>query len=248
MKTIFSLLAAVFVFCSAPSAYGQKVLKESIKAREKERGYYLFVPDGIEASKPVPLVVLLHGSGRNGLSLIDRWKELAKKEKIILVGPNSLNGQSWNIPGDAPDAIYDLVESLRGKHPIDPRRMYVFGHSAGAVAGLYVALLESEYFAAAAVHAGAMQADDGPFVQRTKRMIPIYMVVGTNDTFFPLADVRATRDLLNKHGLNVQLNEIKNHTHSYYTRADEINDLVWSFLKGHSLAADPKFEQYRWDN
>jgi len=228
------------------SLNGQKVLKESIRSLEKDRGYYLFVPEGLSAEKPAPLIVMLHGSGRNGLSLVDRWKELAKKEGIIIVGPNSQTSADWKIPGDGPDPIYDLIEALKAKYPIDAKRVYLFGHSAGAVAALYIALLESEYFAAAAVHAGSMRADDGPFIARAKRKIPISIIVGTNDTFFPLSGVRATRDLLNSHGLNAQLTEIKNHTHSYYDRADEINGMVWTFVKSHQLPNEPKFERYKW--
>ena len=38
--------------------------------------------------------------------------------------------------------------------------MYLFGHSAGAGQALYLSLLESEYFAATAVHAGALRTED----------------------------------------------------------------------------------------
>ena len=225
----------------------QKVTRESIRSSEKDRPYYLFVPDSVSKDKPAALIVMLHGSGRNGLSLVDKWKDLAKTEGIILAGPNSLSSTDWKIPEDGPDAIYDLIETLKVKYPINPRRVYLFGHSAGAVVGLYMALLESEYFAAAAVHAGSMQAKDGPFIQRTKRKIPISIFVGTKDQFFPVSTVRATRDLLNAHGLTAELTEIKNHTHAYYDRADEINGLVWAFLKDHALSAEPKYERYKWD-
>ena len=32
------------------------------------------------------LTILLHGSGRNGLSLAGKWKEIAKQEGIIYEG------------------------------------------------------------------------------------------------------------------------------------------------------------------
>ena len=40
-----------------------------------------------------------------------------------------------------------------------------------------------------------------------------------------------------------QLTEIKGHTHDYYGSAGDINKDVWAFLKEHTLAADPKFQQ-----
>ena len=69
--------------------------------------------------------------------------------------------------------------------------------------------------------------------------------VGTNDAPFPLAAVRQSRDALNAHGFNVQLTEIRNHTHDYYGSASSINKEVWVFLEPHKLAAEPKFQQYR---
>ena len=230
----------------AVSGTAQKVTKEIIKSQGKDLAYYLFVPDGVDKAKPAPMIVMLHGSGRNGMSLVEKWQGLAKKEGIILVGPDSQDSQNWKVPQDAPDPLYDLIESLKAKYPVNPRRVYLFGHSAGAVTGFYVALLESEYFAAAAIHAGAMRPDDGQFIERSKRKIPLSIWVGTDDAYFPLRDVRATRDLLAAHGIKADLTEMKGRTHDYYSHADEVNKMVWDFLKGNELGEDPKYERYKW--
>ena len=226
----------------------QSTVKESMRSQGKERSYYLFVPDQVSPATQAPLIVLLHGSGRNGLTLIEPWRELAKKEKIIIVGPNAVSTHGWKIPDDGPDFIYELVESLKAKFPINPRRVYLFGHSAGATQALYLSLLESQYFAATAVHAGALRDDDGPYIARAKRKIPISIFVGTNDHLFPLNVVRATRDALNGSGFNSELTEIKGHTHAYYGRAEEINRAAWEFLKAHELSDEPKYQQHRFDS
>jgi dienelactone hydrolase len=77
-----------------------------------------------------------------------------------------------------------------------------------------------------------------------KRKIPIYIMVGTVDQFFPLAGVRATRDELNKRGFDAQLIEMKGHDHWYYDLAPKINAEAWEFLKQRKLADDPKYAQY----
>jgi poly(3-hydroxybutyrate) depolymerase len=239
------IVLAVLVLTSTGICVGQKVVKDKIRSEDKDRSYYLFVPDGVDKSKPAPMLVLLHGSGRNGMSLMDKWTGIAKKEGIILVAPDSSNSASWNVPVDAPDPLHDLIESLKEKYPVDSRRVYLFGHSAGAVVTYYLALMESEYFAAAALHAGSMRPDDGQFIDRAKRKIPIGVWIGTNDSFFPLDTVRATRDMLKSRGMNVTVTEMKGRTHNYYERTDDINQPVWEFLNGHRLEADPKFEQYK---
>ena len=224
----------------------QKVVKETVRSQGKDRNFYLFVPDTVALGTQAPLIVLLHGSGRNGTSLIDKWKDLAKKEGIVIVGPDASTSVGWMVPQDAPDFLFDVVEGLKARYAIDPRRVYIFGHSAGGVVAFYVGLLESEYFAAVAVHAGAMRSDDGPFIERSKRKTPISIVIGTNDDFFPLSEVRKTRDMLSERGFTVDFNEMKGHTHNYYGRSSEINQNVWSFLSRHRLGSEPKYERYDW--
>jgi len=243
---LFALLLAVLVLPFIPSA-PPEIVKETIRSNGKQRTYYLFVPGKVSSAAPAPLLVLLHGSGRNGLSLVEKWQELAKQEGIIIVGPDSLNARGWNTPEEGPDFIHELVEFLAAKYTVNPRRIYLFGHSAGAVQALHLALLESQYFAATAIHAGALRANDKSYLGRAPRKMPIAIFVGKNDQLFPLPLVRATRDALNAHGFNSELTEIAGHTHWYYDLAPEINRSAWGFLKSHELVDEPKFEHHRFN-
>jgi poly(3-hydroxybutyrate) depolymerase len=237
------LLTALLLLVSIPTS-AQQLQKEITNLGGKARAYYLFVPDKLTKDHPAPLLVLLHGSGRNGASLADKWKDLAKKEGIILIGPDAIATQGWATPVDGPDFLHDLITELLAKYPIDARRIYLFGHSAGASFALYMALYESEYFAAAAIHAGALTPQDGVIVERAKRKIPIYIAVGTVDRFFPLAAVRATRDMLNSNDFNAQLIEMPGHDHWYYDLAPKINAAAWTFLKEQKLADEPRYQKY----
>ena len=54
------------------------------------------MPGATNAADLIPngsrtLLVLLHGSGRDGRSLLDQWQSLAKKEGIILLGLESFS-------------------------------------------------------------------------------------------------------------------------------------------------------------
>jgi poly(3-hydroxybutyrate) depolymerase len=242
------LLSALLIAVSGFPILAQEISKELIASKGKKRAYYLFVPEKLDPAARLPLIVLLHGSGRNGMSLVEKWKDLAKKERVIIVGPDSLNSQSWNIPADGPDFIHELVQALKTQYPVDARRVYLFGHSAGAGQALYLSLMESAYFAATAVHAGALQGGyTGELIENAKRKIPIAIFVGTNDDFFPLPVVRATRDALNEKGFNAELTEIKGHTHWYYDKAASINRSAWEFLKRHQLSADPVYDEYEFN-
>src|SRR5829696_4183253 len=192
-----ALFCAALTLLSLPAdaRAEDKVSKETFESGGRKRTYYLFAPASLKPS--APLVVLFHGPGRDGLSLVERWKDLAAREGFVIAGPNSRNSKGWSTPDDGPDFIRDLVEALGAKYALDARRVYLFGHSAGAVFALHLALIESEYFAAAAVHAGAWRApSDFDALKEAKRKTPLAIIVGDRDPFFPLDAVRATEGAL----------------------------------------------------
>jgi tetratricopeptide (TPR) repeat protein len=222
----------------------QKITKETIVSEGKKRAYYLYVPKKATPSAPVPLIVLLHGSTHIGLSLAEKWNKLAEQEGVIIVAPDSIDSSVWSIPNDGPAFLHELVEFMKARYPINPRRVYLFGHSGGAGFALLMSLYESEYFAATAVHAGALKADSSNLVDLAKRKTPIQIQVGTVDPFFPLSAVRATRDFLNARGFSTELIEIPGHDHWYYDLAPKVNQTAWEFLKTHELPEEPRYEEH----
>jgi predicted esterase len=223
----------------------EKISKEKFDSPQGKRTYYLFLPDSLKPDAPAPLLVLFHGSGRNGLSLAEKWKEIASREGLILVAPDANNSRGWFIPKDGPEFIHDLVESLKSKYPINPRRVYLFGHSSGAVFALSLSMLESEYFAATAVHAGAWREEkDFSFIKYAKRKTPLTIFVGDRDEFFSVNAVKATEAALRGQGFSVEVTLMKGHDHWYYDLAPEINRNAWDFLKQHGLSQDPKHTDY----
>src|SRR5262245_1868936 len=237
------LLALPMLFLQARAA--DRITKEALESQGKKRTYYLMVPDSAKSTASVPLIVLLHGSGRNGLSLMDKWKEIASREGIIIAGPDSRDSQGWQIPGDGPGFIHDLVEALRAKHSINPRRIYLFGHSAGAVFALNLSMMESEYFAATAVHAGSWRTvREFSAVDYAKRKTPLAIIVGDRDAYFPLQSVKATESALKERGFAIEVKVMKGHDHWYYDLAPQINRDAWDFLKRHELKEAPRYETY----
>src|SRR5438046_9020091 len=99
----FVLLNLAFAQC----AFGQKIRKENTESQGKTRTYFLVIADQVTAAHPAPLLVLLHGSGGNGLSLVEKWKDLANKAGIIICGPDAINCPGRNIPADGPEFLHD---------------------------------------------------------------------------------------------------------------------------------------------
>ena len=235
------LSAIVLAVCQ--TALGSKITKQTIEFGDKKRAYYLYVPENV-ASKPA-LILTLHGSGRDGMSLVEKWKDIADQEGFILAGPNAMDSAKWSPTDDSPEFLREIVEQLKAKYSIDPKRVFLFGHSAGAVYALNLSMSQSEYFAATAVHAGSWRSSEElALVQLAKRKTPIAIFVGDVDQFFPLDSVKKTEELLKSNQFPVQVTVMKGHDHWYYDLAPEINRNAWAFLKQQSLNAEPKFTQY----
>jgi poly(3-hydroxybutyrate) depolymerase len=242
MKALLLTVMGV-AFCAAPlRCASAKVTRESIDVEGAKRVFYLFVPATPPPAGGFPLLVLLHGSGRDGSSLVDKWKDLAAKEGFLLAGPNSAKSAYWNALTDGPDLLYAIVERLKNAYPVNARRVYLFGHSAGAVFTIAMSSWEPEYFAAAALHAGAFRSPEEVQVAGDlKRAIPLAMYSGTDDPFFPIANVRSTADILRKAGLRVTLTEMPHHDHNYYVVASKLNESIWTFFKENELPVEPRF-------
>ena len=241
----FAILSAIVLLAVAQTALANppKITKETIEFGGKKRAYYLYVPENLP-SKP-PLILTLHGSSRDGSSLVEKWKDIADKEGFILAGPNSLNSSRWSSTDDSEDFLREIVEQLKGKYSVDPKRVFLFGHSAGAVYALNLSMSQSEYFAATAVHAGSWRSSQElNIVRLAKRKTPIAIFVGDVDQYFPLDSVKKTEELLKSNQFPVQVTIMKGHDHWYYDLAPDINRNAWAFLKQHSLDAEPKFTQY----
>jgi predicted esterase len=248
MKLHITLTALVLLITVSPTLAKDDITKELITSNGKTRAYYLYIPSTLKPGSTAPLIVTLHGSNRTGVTLVEKWKDLAKKEGIILAGPDATALRGWASPQDGPDFLRDLVEELKTKYPINGKRVYLFGHSAGASFALQIALMESQYFAATAIHAGALTKDDMELIGLAKRKIPISIQVGDSDEFFPLKIVRETRDALKTAGLPIELTEIPNHDHWYYDQAAKFNQTAWEFLKKVELDAEPRYQKYNWND
>ena len=238
-----ALLLLSWVGVAGVAAASQKATSHTLDFDGHRREYQLLVP-AQAAAGPVPLIVLLHGRGGTGQRPMSAWQDLARDQGVALVAPKSL-AEGWAlVQGDGPDFFQALVEAVKKDAAIDARRVYLFGHSSGGHQALALGPLESEYFAAVAVHAGALNPSEKVFLQQARRKIPVAMWHGMADDVVPLRAARNTRDLFKSLEFPVTLNEITSHTHNYDSRSTRINAEAWAFLKTHSLTTDPVYRQY----
>ena len=244
LKRLSAILALLAISTAEPAIAAGTVTKETLKIDRDARTYYMFVPDSVGA-EPAPLVITLHGSGRDGRPLVDLFRDVASKERFIVVGPDATDRRGWQVPADGPAFLYFLIEAVKTKHAIDGRRVYLFGHSAGAGFALIMGLMESEYFAGVAVHASALQHESRDQLLSAPRKLPIALFHGTSDQVIPIAIGREGRDALAGSGFPVEFHELPGYEHNtLYTRGDTVVRPAWEFLKTKVLDEDPHYQVY----
>jgi polyhydroxybutyrate depolymerase len=133
------------------------------------------VPSGYDPDKPAPLVVLLHGYGVDGPIQNAYFKlgEVADANGMLAVFPsgteNSEGDRFWNAtdaccapPGsDVDDSGYllDVINTVKADYSVDPKRVYLMGHSNGGFMAFRMACDHAEVIAGIAALAASTFAD-----------------------------------------------------------------------------------------
>jgi polyhydroxybutyrate depolymerase len=143
----------------------------------QQRPYRIVVPNSYDGSKPVPFLLLLHGYTLDGVS-VDTYlgmSAVAQAKGFILATPDGLKDsvgmRYWNatdhccttlaIPPLPDDSSYLLaiLDDVRLKYNIDPKRVFVSGHSNGGFMSHRMACDHASRIAAIVSFAGAQWAD-----------------------------------------------------------------------------------------
>ena len=183
---------------STPEAIAK--LRQTIQVDGAARTYVIHVPAAVRVSRePVPLVVFLHGATDDDVYAYMAYglPELAEKEHFIVVFPDGIQTR-WDAfksaqTGDSKDDRFldALLGQIKHDYPIDARRIYLAGHSNGAMmAGTYGAR-HSDQIAALGLVAGTAgwECTSGRLMApRPKRPIPVMIEHGMKDgslSFWP---------------------------------------------------------------
>jgi polyhydroxybutyrate depolymerase len=180
----------------ATSATGDRGPGVDAAVAYPDRPYGLHVPRDWARAAPAPLVVFLHGYGSSGESAVAGFglSTLADAKGFVLAYPDgTIDGQGkrfWN----ATDACCDfegrrvddvayvawLIDDVSSKIPIDPKRIYVAGHSNGGFLALRIACDLAPRLAAAVSVAGAAWED--PSRCRPTEPVSVLQLHGDADT------------------------------------------------------------------
>ena len=155
---------------SVPSAaLGQgQFLTDTYSNRAGTRSYKLYVPKGTREGQKLPLVVMLHGctQGPDDFAAGTQMNLRADERPCLVLypaQPNSANSSKcWNwfkesdqrCEAGEPSIIAGMTRQVMSRYPVDAKRVYVAGLSAGGAMAAIMGATYPKLFAAACVHSG----------------------------------------------------------------------------------------------
>lgn len=189
----------------------------------RSRIWFSHVP---QQERPAPLVVLLHGASRDGLSMIEMWRNTAEAEGLALLAPNSA-GASWPLENPDPAFLIALIAEMAALHSIDPDNIYLFGHSDGAAYAQLLLNRSTGPWRAAALHAGFANPN---WLKPASEPKPFRLYIGELEHIFPIDIARAQGKNLAELGHDNDLIVIPNHTHWFYEAGPQIAQHAWRWF------------------
>src|SRR5579872_1462742 len=192
----------------------------------------VFVPESYDSHVPAPLVVMLHGFSQTEADEIAApWiRSIANATGAIVAAPYARGDVHY--AGLAPQDIYQTVALMRHAFAIDPKRVYLAGHSMGGLGIFTVGTLHPDTWAAFLCVSGAMTEDDKNTALERLTTKPVYLVEGSDDQVVPALYVRRTARLLDSAGIPVRYYEQAGGQHSLGTIAQSFSHAWRDMLAG----------------
>jgi acetyl esterase/lipase len=162
-----------------------------------EQPYNLYMPTTYDASKPMPLVVALHGKGATWQSWfaalpVEEW---AEKEGFIVATPHGRG--DWFYLGQGERDVFEVIADVKKSYTVDTDRLYLLGHSMGGFGAWHVAASHPDVFAAVVPMATWPPATLIPNLRHT----PVLLIHGDADPVVPVEWGRRGLRKLEEHGI-----------------------------------------------
>jgi predicted esterase len=190
--------------------------------------YRVYVPKGYAAAKPTPLVIALHGLGANEDSFFDSYSQLppqlAEKHGFLLAAPlgfrrDGFYGSTMMGAGDAASRrraensekdVLEVLRLMKAAYNVDDSRIYLIGHSMGAIGTWALGAKYPQTWAALAAFSGTGAASlaDG------MKAIPQFIVHGDADNTVNVSGSRNMVAALKKANANVTYVEVPGGSHT----------------------------------
>lgn len=216
--------------------------------------YRKLTPPDLKPGEKYPLLIFLHGAGERGNNNISQvagqdsflnlvWSEEGSKHPCYVIVPQCPSFKKWcevdwNLkdthatpkqPSDAMGLLYELLQDLKAKDQIDPKRIYVTGISMGGYGTFDFIVRYPEEVAAAIPVCGGGDNEKLATTPGVKD-IPIQIFHGDADGAVPVQRSRNAYAALKKNGCDVKYTEYPGVGHDCWFQAYKTPGLAdWMF-------------------
>jgi len=198
-------------------------------SKEERGGYTAYVPEYIDGTVPMPLVMALHGGSGHGRDFLWSWLRDARARGAILICPTS-QGATWSLmePETDGDRLLEILAEVRSLWPVDDSRLLLTGMSDGGTFTYLAGLRPDAPF----THLAPVAASFHPMLlsfldPKQVRQTPITIVHGALDWMFAVDMAREASRSFAEAGATVRYREIADLSHTY---PREENDELLSWL------------------
>ncbi len=190
--------------------------------------YRLYVPKSYNASTPMPLIIALHGLGGTEDSFFDSYgrvlPRLAEERGYIVAAPLGYRvdgGYGVSLGGSRGPAalrsqslseqdVLQVLEQVRAQYKVDDARVFLMGHSMGAIGTWAMAAKRPGPWAGLGAFSGFGVASTVPSIQE----IPQFVVHGDADPTVAVGGSRVMVAALKLAGATVRYIEVPGGDHS----------------------------------
>jgi predicted peptidase len=190
--------------------------------------YRVFVPKAYTGARAFPLIIALHGLGGSEDGMLDRYAKrlptLAEERGYIVASPlgyrvDGFYGSAVAATTDTRERrdrelserdVMQVLKRMRADYKIDNSRIYLMGHSMGAIGTWALAAKYPEIWAALAPFAGV----GSPATVSRFRHIPQFVVHGDADATVNVSGSRNMVAEMKKLGVDVTYIEVPGGSHT----------------------------------
>ncbi len=199
-----------------------------LEAADEIMPYRLYVPTAYSVRKPMPLVIALHGLGATEDSFFESYggtlPKLAEQRGYIIAAPLGYRvdgGYGVALSGGNDPAakrartlseqdVLEVLAAVRKQYAVDGTRVYLMGHSMGAIGTWAIATKTPTQWTALGVFSGFGMASTA----KTISAIPQFVVHGDADPTVSVGGSRVMVAALKGVGADVQYIEVPGGNHT----------------------------------
>lgn len=253
MRRWIWIVTALLMLCATPAAQARETgfLDRSLTVEGVAFPYQVYVPKGYDRSKPLPIILFLHGAGERGtdgliqteVGIGSAIRRHADRYPAIVVFPQAPRNTVWQ-ERPARAALAALDAATR-EFRADRSRQYLTGLSMGGNGAWYLAFHHPDRWAAMVVICGFVAprppfvpaiapSEPDPYAAIARRVakIPVTIVHGDADPVVSVEESRRMAAALKAAGADVAYRELPGVDHNSWDPAFQGEELpAWLFSK-----------------